>query len=749
MARGFSHYDAESSPHYSGFLSPLPNILFSMRHPKGFSKRAAGHIKRTLAHRTFLISVPSVLRCIRLATDFRLTDNHPDSPISMMSDIPDMPGGSYYFQGPGGTDVWSDEPRRHDGPTDVDMDGGGPVYTPQEQFAPQANIDGGGPTGPVYTPQEQPATQGSNVGMGGTRTNFDTGGDATAVWAGQEGPRPNEERERAHYARETAKAALREKKEAEAKLAEMEKELTRVKALVTSVVETRDLVLEDRDRAWTAHFEKFTEKFTKEKNDQYNAFIEQQQFNAQRVKEVDAQIAAKDEEQKQKLAEAEAKHRREQEKIQTDYETKLAAFHARQSNQRGGARGTQNDDMEDIRFPHAPPTRPPQFVPAATREERAVEAVIRNGYGRFSVISMSAPTPPDPSAAPQTTATAGQTTSQAPPLINLSDPKFVEALLKAVGLGKTVRRSRKKAPGAMTVMTEARKAQQAKMDPRADLLWKALVRELLRMLTGCTTFVEFKDYKPVDAATAGRCEEGEEEPNEFRFFLGLVGRIRYGLPDVDNSYLLALFHNYLKEARGEWSRYRARPGETSEQARERAEGYGEKRQKRLVHHSRKQHKFDSRMVTTDRMIKVCAAMSQYDGAAAWQWLKEEILRELDVAGMSSEEDEPAEVVCGDQRIVVTTHKIRKCAWRPTKIGGYMEIIDDATERAKTKTAQKRIRQRTGENSKTAAPLRLARYLYDETWLSQQKKYIPDIEEQLMIKEKEVEMREFTVYNPPN
>ncbi|KAJ6600151.1 hypothetical protein B0H10DRAFT_1958878 [Mycena sp. CBHHK59/15] len=261
-----------------------------------------------------------------------------------------MPGGSYYFQGPGGTDIWSDEPRRHDGPTDVDMDGGGPIYTPQEQFAPQgysfnmddmpqeqfapqANIDGGGPTGPVYTPQEQPATQGSNVGMGSKRTNFDTGGDATAVWAGQEGPRPNEhkrvvisnpardrlanERERAHYyARETAKAALREKKEAEAKLVEMEKELTRVKALVTSVVETRDLVLEDRDRAWTTHFEKFTEKFTKEKNDQYNTFIEQQQFNAQRVKEVDAQIAVKDEEQKQKLAEAEAKHRCEQEKIQ-------------------------------------------------------------------------------------------------------------------------------------------------------------------------------------------------------------------------------------------------------------------------------------------------------------------------------------------------------------------------------------------------------------------------------------------------
>ncbi|KAJ6620836.1 hypothetical protein B0H10DRAFT_2215816 [Mycena sp. CBHHK59/15] len=593
-----------------------------------------------------------------------------------MSDIPDMPGGSYYFQGPGGTDIWSDEPRRHDGPTDVDMDGGGPVYTPQEQFAPQgysfnmddmpqeqfapqANIDGGGPTGPVYTPQE-PATQGSNVGMGGKRTNFDTGGDATAVWAGQEGPCPNEARrkERAHYARETAKAALREKKEAEAKLAEMEKELTRVKALVTSVVETRTWFWRIGTERGTAHFEKFTEKFHKGEE-----------------RPVDAQIAAKDEEQKQKLAEAEAKHRR-------------------------GKRNT-----------------------AATREERAVEAVIRNGYGQFSVISMSAPTRrplrrhhkrPDRRADNFT----------GPTLINLSDPKFVEALLKAVGLGKT--------PG---------KAQQAKMDPRADLLWKALVRELLRMLTGCTTFVEFKDYKPVDAATAGRCEEGEEEPNEFRFFFGAEeiqerreeDPQRYGLPDVDNSYLLALFHNYLKEARGEWSRYRARPGETSEQARERAEGYGEKRQKRLVHHSRKQHKFDSRMVTTDRMIKVCAAMSQYDGAAAWQWLKEEILRELDVAGMSSEEDEPAE----EMRVA------------PTKIGGYMEIIDDATERAKTKTAQKRIRQRTGENSKTAAPLRLARYLYDETWLSQQKKYIPDIEEQLMIKEKEVEMREFTVYNPPN
>ncbi|KAJ6553679.1 hypothetical protein B0H10DRAFT_1968152 [Mycena sp. CBHHK59/15] len=699
-----------------------------------------------------------------------------------------MPGGSYYFQGPEAPTFGPTNPAGMTGQLTSTWMAGDPYIRRKNNSRRRPTSMAVDPRDPYIRHKNNPRRRDQRR-HGRQRTNFDTSGDATAVWAGQEGPRPNEhkrvvisnpardrlanERERAHYARETAKAALREKKEAEAKLAEMEKELTRVKALVTSVVETRDLVLEDRDRAWTAHFEKFTEKFTKEKNDQYNAFIEQQQFNAQRVKEVDAQIAAKDEEQKQKLAEAEAKHRREQEKIQvdyhfmtrnkylpmyqTDYETKLAAFHTRQSNQRGGARGMQNDDMEDIRFPHAPPTRPPQFVPAATREERAVEAVIRNGYGRFSVISMSAPTPPDPSAVPQTTATAGQTTSQAPPLINLSDVRGGAA--ESCGIGE-----------------DARKAQQAKMDPRADLLWK--VGPLVQQ----NTEIHARRWiKPMDTAVAGRCKEGEEEPNEFRFFFGagwahclwnqalferLVEEIqerreedpqRYGLPDVDNSYLLALFHNYLKEARGEWRSYQARPGKhpSKRVSVQRATGRNARRDSSTTHANSMGNgliiwqKFDSRMVTTDRMIKVCAAMSQYDGAAAWQWLKEEILRELDVAGMSSEEDEPAEVVCGDQRIVVTTHKIRKCAWHPTKIGRYMEIIDDATERAKTKTAQKRIRQRTGENSKTAAPLRLTRYLYDETWLSQQKKYIPDIEEQLMIKEKEVEMREFTVYNPPN
>lgn len=307
------------------------------------------------------------------------------------------------------------------------------------------------------------------------------------------------------------------------------------------------------------------------------------------------------------------------------------------------------------------------------------------------------------------------------------------------------------------------------------------------MLTGCNTFKDFKGYRPITEAVSKRCDDGDEKPVAFRFYFGpgwaealwnemLFDKVleeielkrsedpqRYGLPDVTEGYQKALYHNYLKEARSEWSRHQARPGESIQDANKRAELYTLERQNRIIMHSRKQHvsghpesirsvliiwqKYDGRMVAIERMIRVCLALVQKDAVAAWKWLRDEILTELGVEGMSSEEDEPAEVICGAERVIVTKHKMMVCAWRADEVEGYMKVIDKAADKTTQKLVQKRIRQRTGEISTAEAPIKLARYLYDASWLEEQKEGIPEIEEQLMIQEKSVVMMNISVYEP--
>jgi hypothetical protein len=155
-------------------------------------------------------------------------------------------------------------------------------------------------------------------------------------------------------------------------------------------------------------------------------------------------------------------------------------------------------------------------------------------------------------------------------------------------------------------------------------------------------------------------------------------------------------------------------------------------------------KFQVRQETADRMLSISAAKQDGNGIETWTWLKDDLLAELDSGGMSSEEDEELEVVCGDTRRFTTAHSIKVLPWRGAKVTDCLKVIDDASELAIAKVAAKRMRMQGSRNSTTAPPLGLPRTLYDEAWLAEQKKFIPNIEEALEISEKEFPIKEITL-----
>lgn len=159
---------------------------------------------------------------------------------------------------------------------------------------------------------------------------------------------------------------------------------------------------------------------------------------------------------------------------QAEYDTHLAAFHARFSAQR--RQGVQDNGTDDVRFPDAPPPRTPQFISGPTREERRLETIIREGPGRFPVVSMTAPAQPESSAAPEPSTTPEQNAGL---LMNLDDPLVQQRLLglfrESLGQGgaqTNPRKKRKNVTGAKTALIQARKGQQNELSATHDLRWK-------------------------------------------------------------------------------------------------------------------------------------------------------------------------------------------------------------------------------------------------------------------------------------
>ncbi|KAJ7351645.1 hypothetical protein DFH08DRAFT_957942 [Mycena albidolilacea] len=553
-----------------------------------------------------------------------------------------------------------------------------------------------------------------------------------------------------------ARILNREKKEMEAGLnAALARIAVMEQSMTASYAERDARLLEHVTNQWSVEAKKWEQMSAATMATQLAA---RDAVHAQKLAEVEQSRRQADAEHAKKLADAEEKRRQNQEqsarkadKKQADYETQIAALHSRLSAKRPGCR--PNNEMEDVEFPEGPPARPPQFVLQRTREQRRVEMIIRDESGCLPSVCMTTPTPPVSSstqpatgAQPPTSSSSSAETAEQTLLSALGNPAFqkqLKALLGGKDMSKCKRRTK---PGAMRRLDEASTEQQRQLTVDEDKRWKTIIRTNWYIDRGVTRAKDFANYVGINEETYKECEEGLKAPDgptaqlyfgpgwanslwNQKITEGAVKRIlqkraedpgHYDVPDVTNIYLEALYQNNLKYAHTAWSLYQPRPGETNEQARARAEGYEMDRRDKNVGNARKVHKFQLRMQATTRMWKISAAKNEQHGVETWGYLKDDLLPELDTGGMSSEEDEEVE---------------GKFPWLDPKVTNCLKVIDDAVE-AITKDTAKRMRVQGKLVSVTAPPLGLPRALFDEAWLEEQKKLIPDVEEELEISEKD-------------
>ncbi|KAJ7762705.1 hypothetical protein B0H14DRAFT_3510780 [Mycena olivaceomarginata] len=656
------------------------------------------------------------------------------------------------------------------GPTDNhDPSGGGPnpnVYGPTHNHDPS----GGGPNPSVYGPtsihdidmgentQEvwaranpldnaQPGQSKRPRVLGSTRDELEkvdplilygTLPDIVPGASGQRGREPK-----------NANRFEGEKRDAEARLVAAQREIAALKDRMTGI-----------DEKIKAHNADIIERVTAQWNTQVKDYMEKsEQESAARL---EAELGALNAEHAKKITEL----NREAQKRQADYETQITAVHSRLSAKRPGFRNP-SDEMEDVEFPEGPPARPPQFVSETTRKQRVVETIIRDGSGRLPSACMTTATPPTSSSTQP--ATGAQPPSSSSSSAETVDQSLLETLLEALGkppvqqrvreiLGTNgvQKRKRKTKAGEMSSLAFARREEQRKLTHDQDKRWKTIIRRNWYTDRGLPRARDFFNYEGVSEATHKGCEDGLVAPE------GPTSKLYFGPGWANSLWNKKIFQHSIRrilQKRAEdpghydvpdrstrWVEPppAARRRETNEQARERAETYEMERRERSVGSARKMHKFQVRQETADRMLSISAAKQDGNGIETWTWLKDDLLAELDSGGMSSEEDEELEVVCGDTRRFTTAHSIKVLPWRDAKVTDCLKVIDDASELAIAKVAAKRMRMRGSRNSTTAPPLGLPRTLYDEAWLAEQKKFIPNIEEALEILEKEFPIKEITL-----
>ncbi|KAJ7798550.1 hypothetical protein B0H14DRAFT_2617811 [Mycena olivaceomarginata] len=504
------------------------------------------------------------------------------------------------------------------------------------------------------------------------------------------------------------------------------------------------------------------ERVTAQWNTQVKDYTERSEKES--AARLEAELVALNAEHAKKITEL----NREAQKRQADYETQIAAVDSRLSAKRPGFRNP-SDKMEDVEFPEGPLARPPQFVSETTRKQRVVETIIRDGSGCLPSACMTTATLPASSS--MQPATGAQPPSSSSSSAETVDQSLLETLLEALGkppvqqrvreiLGTNgvQKRKRKMKAGEMSSLAFARREEQRKLTHDQDKRWKTIIRRNWYTDRRLPRARDFFNYEGVSEATHKGCEDGLVAPEgptsklyfgpgwvnslwNKKIFQHSIRRIlqkraedpgHYDVPDVKEDYLMALFSNLLREARAGWSRHQLRAGETNEQACECAETYEMERRERSVGSACKMHKFQY----------LCR--KDGNGIETWTWLKDDLLAELDSGGMSSEEDEELEVVCGDTRRFTTAHSIKILPWRDAKVTDCLKVIDDASELAIEKVAAKCMRMRGSRNSTTAPPLGLPRTLYNEAWLAEQKKFIPNIKEALEISEKEFPIKEITL-----
>ncbi|KAJ7069027.1 hypothetical protein B0H15DRAFT_957953 [Mycena belliarum] len=563
-------------------------------------------------------------------------------------------------------------------------------------------------------------------------------------------------------AMEKATAARREKRMLEMELAQNRAELEQMKQSYTAEMQARDQAWNQLQNDMRLKWDAATEERNRDFRQNLSAMREE--TYARVLQDVEARNAQSREDYEAQLKAANDAHKREEERLQTEHDTNMAALHTRLSRQSGGAQGRQENGMDDVRFPDAPPEQMPQFVSAATKKQRKVEAIVRGERGRVPDLVMTEPAQPEPAATPEAESSTSQAGLSRAEMEAILEEKVTEMMQRVKGKR---RKPRKAKAGAIVTLNKAREEQQAEMPVGADLKWKKASRETWRISNGINRTQDWCDYRSLDNDTHRLSELGVQQPNfaQPRFYFGygwadsvwnsqLLDHLvqhtlkkreedpyKYGVPDVSEGYLKALFHNFLKDAQAEWQRNQPRPGETVAVARQRAVAFNQQRRNRNNLTSRKTNKYDLRVNTADMMMRLALAAGNYATAASWRWIRDELLKELGAEGMSSEEDGCTDMLVGDKFVKTTVHNIKIMPWRTPEALEPLEMIDKEAEK-RTSSGNKRPRIRTGEISTSPAPLRLPRGLIHADWLSDQKEFIPDIENELEISEKEFKMMAF-------
>ncbi|KAJ7016077.1 hypothetical protein C8F04DRAFT_1282789 [Mycena alexandri] len=587
------------------------------------------------------------------------------------------------------------------------------------------------------------------------------------------------------YARDKAKQAIRENKEMARKLKAMEDALAAQTQYFQRTQEWHKNQLAVMNMQWDKKVGEVEEKVAKHKEQMDRAYNEQlERHKADQLHLLKAQLdsanAARELKLQEELAKIAEERQREKDaadraetRRQADWETNAAAFNAHVSTQRLGARRAET---VETRFPDTAPPLRPQYVSAATRQERQVEAIIRDNNGRFPTVMLTAPTEPGPSGGTPTPepGPSAETPQSAPVLVNVQDqagnPLAINldpaVMPKPQEGAKKPRKQQNRKPGVEAEYERARQTQQALLTTAQDRNWKEIIRIFWRKKYGFGCSKDWVAYKGEEEGKSLRCSAGLEHLNassKLYFGSGWASSLwnkeilqlcvkevlrkrkedpnSYAVPDVTAMYLEALLYGNLKDAHTEWARHQPRGGETEEEAKRRADQYDADRRAKNVGNSRKQSKFAKREKVADLMMKVYTAKFDARAVEAWKWRKE-LMRVLGAAGMSSEEDNIADVMTSRREMAsMMVHAIKVCPWRAPKVNEHMEAIDEAAPSVMKAASNGRMRTRTKEASESLPPLGLPRSVYNAAWLSAQKALMSNIEEEYETSETEFKIME--------
>ncbi|KAJ7100530.1 hypothetical protein C8R44DRAFT_888339 [Mycena epipterygia] len=290
--------------------------------------------------------------------------------------------------------------------------------------------------------------------------------------------------------------------------------------------------------------------------------------------------------------------------------------------------------------------------------------------------------------------------------------------------------------------------QQNQITREQDLLWKRVVRAVWREQYKTYVADDFKGYETVAKSKVKECNAGKTVPasddytldfndgwNSSLWNLDVVGgkltqRVQAAyeagsrLPKVSDAYIAGLFYNQLKQAQGCWKELVPRflphkmAWEMPEEVADRVKSHKAKRSKDTTIQSSKRDKYKRRLKTVEVIIQRNQAPQDIE---KWKYLLD-VLKRLEVEGMSSEEEGTVAVDC----TILSIYKVKLCAWRAKPIQGYMDDIDVVEKDTKKATGgrQRTPRMRIDREGNSSARAGLPEQMYDPDWLVAQKRSNP-------------------------